>query len=512
LRQGQVRVLRGVDGVERVYAMGKAGSLGLYVVAGVAEEQVYGPVRQNALRSALAGLLVLLLAAAVVVRMTRRITRPMGALADTAEAVGRGELDRRAPEGGPAELGRVATQFNRMLDRLPAMERELRASEERHRVLVEKLARNVPGMIYILTLYPDGRAVMPFASEGVRTMFETTPEEAEADAGALQRRVHPEDAPAMLRAVEASRRTLGHFSAEYRVVLPQAGTRHYLTRSQPEQREDGAIVWYGCTVDITGLKLAEHALAQLNAELEQRVAQRTRELALANEALASFSYSAAHDMRAPLVAINGFAGALRAALKAGQPERGIHLVDRIAANGTHMTEMLDGLLALGRVSRGAAEDRPQDLAVIVGELVGELAVPPGVRIEVAPLPMVLGDRALLRQAFWNLLSNAAKFTAPRGEAGHVRVGWHASGDEVVFEVRDNGVGFDPARAGRMFEAFQRMHAESEFHGTGVGLSIVRRVAERHGGRVWADSQPGEGSVFHLALPRDRLIGTGEGAA
>ncbi|MES2939675.1 MAG: ATP-binding protein [Pseudomonadota bacterium] len=504
MRRGQTTLVQARDGVERVYAVRPASHLGLYTVAGVASEQVYGPVRESAARSALVGLAVLLLAGVVVLRISRKVTAPMAALARTAERVASGELDQRAPEGGPSEIARVAAQFNRMLDRLPVLERQLRESEARHRTLLEKLSLNIPGMIFQLRLAPDGSATLPFASHGIHRMFEVSPQQARHAAAALRDRIHPDDAQRVAAATAESARALSHFSVDYRVVLPLGGVRFYLTHSQPERQDDGSVLWHGCTVDVTELELAQQELKRLNSELEARVRERTGELAAANEALESFSYSVAHDLRAPLDAIAGFASALAPALRRGDTARVEHLCERIAANAHRMTGMVAGLLALAKAGQGRPADSPQDLHAMARAVLADLQLPPGMELRVAPLPVASVDAATMRQVLWNLLSNAAKFAAGRAPAC-IEVGWQRAEAEAVFFVRDNGVGFDPEHAARLFSAFHRLHPHADYEGTGIGLAIVKRVVEWHGGRAWADSSPGAGATFYFSLPLRRVV-------
>lgn len=233
-----------------------------------------------------------------------------------------------------------------------------------------------------------------------------------------------------------------------------------------------------------------------NAALLRKVADRTAELEAANRELESFSYSVSHDLRAPLRAIAGFAGALT---EASTPAESCHLVERITANVVRMDQLIEALLALSRIGRLPFAKEPIELASLVRDVVLELAGEElGSRVVVDTLPIALGDGPLLRQVFVNLLSNALKFTRgtahPRIEVGHAK----EAGD-VVYYVRDNGAGFDMAYAARMFGPFQRLHRQDEFEGTGIGLSIARRIVERHGGRIWAEAKVGQGATFYLTL-------------
>lgn len=260
--------------------------------------------------------------------------------------------------------------------------------------------------------------------------------------------------------------------------------------------------------DITVRMVADKELRRLHANLERIVAQRTAQLQAANSELESFSYSVSHDLRASVRHITGFARMLDAELPpppAGAAGRR-HL-ERIAAAAARMGELIDNLLFFARATRADLRLSPLEMNPAVQRALDELApdlAGRSVRVQVAALPAAPADRGLLHQVWVNLLSNAIKYTAPRAEA-EIEVGSQigAAGERVYF-VRDNGVGFDPASAHRLFGVFQRLHAREEFEGSGVGLATVQRIVHRHGGRVWAEGAVGRGATFYFALPREPL--------
>lgn len=261
----------------------------------------------------------------------------------------------------------------------------------------------------------------------------------------------------------------------------------------------------GLAVDIkniTARTKAQQEILRLNAELEERVRERTAQLEAANKELEAFSYSIAHDLRAPLGSIDGFSQMLEQAAAAQLPERARHFLGRIRAGVRQMGELTDGLLSLANYSRASLRWEAVDLAQLAEAAAAscrERAPGREVDVKIAPRLPTRGDPRLLAQVVGNLVGNAWKFTAKRADA-RVEVGVLAVADgQPVYYVRDNGAGFDMAHAARMFEAFQRMHSLSEFEGTGIGLAIVHKIIVRHGGRIWAESAPEQGATFYFTL-------------
>ena len=254
-------------------------------------------------------------------------------------------------------------------------------------------------------------------------------------------------------------------------------------------------------VDITDRKRAEQELQRFNAELESRVADRTADLMRAHRELETFSYSVSHDLRAPLRAVNGLAAIILEDHGAALPAECIRLVERIRDAGLRMSLLVDVLLSLSRLELGQIPDDTVDHEPLVRDIFAELQSLDGespATLVVQPLQPCRAQPALLRQVWHNLLSNAMKHSRHRPDA-RIEVGCDTSGRVPVYYVRDNGEGFDMRYAGKLFQMFERLQADGSREGHGVGLAIVRRIVERHGGRVWAESKPGEGATFSFTL-------------
>ncbi|RFC36610.1 MAG: His Kinase A (phospho-acceptor) domain-containing protein [Candidatus Nitrotoga sp. SPKER] len=250
------------------------------------------------------------------------------------------------------------------------------------------------------------------------------------------------------------------------------------------------------------LALVITRLRRVSVELEEQVIQRTAQLAAANQELEAFSYSVSHDLRAPLRSIDGFSRALLDDYSAHLDETGKDYLQRVRAATQRMGQLIDDMLKLSRVTRSEMNFKTVNLSVLAQTVVDELQhIQPERNVEFICTPgmLVRGDAHLLKVALENLLGNAWKFTSKREQA-HIEIGVTHQVEASVYFVRDNGAGFDMAYVSKLFSAFQRLHAMTEFPGTGIGLATVQRIIHRHGGRVWAEGEPDKGSTFYFTLP------------
>ncbi len=368
----------------------------------------------------------------------------------------------------------------------------LRESEERFSAIVRQAQ---DGIVLIqgsdLLFANDAAAHMlgyrPEEMKGTPFLNYVAPESREFIVGSIRKRMQGEFSPPLYEA-----RLLRRDGATLDIEISAGIIRH---RGKPTS--------IGLLRDITERKQAEQRIRQLNEELEQRVADRTAQLAAANKELEAFTYSVSHDLRAPLRAMDGYAHML---LEDHGPSLGPdarQLCGGIRDNARRMSQLVNDLLALSRFTRAELHALSFDMNALVRSVCAELTAPENqdrIEIRIGDLPPVVADERLLRQVWVNLLSNALKFSAKREQAV-IEVGAESRAWETVYWVRDNGVGFDMQHAAKLFGVFERLHTHREFEGTGVGLAIVQRIIHRHRGRVWAVAAADRGATFSFSLPR-----------
>jgi signal transduction histidine kinase len=284
----------------------------------------------------------------------------------------------------------------------------------------------------------------------------------------------------------------GHGTIDTAVKALQAGALDYV--GKPFRLDN--------LIPVLTRAMATRSLHSENIRLRERLEERSRELEAINADLESFSYSVSHDLRAPLRAIDGFCDILVTDYGAALPQEAQAYLGKVSAGVARMQRLIDDLLHLARFSRVPLETHQVRMTELARRVIANVEghwLQRRVRVDLPELPECCADGSLLEQVLYNLLSNAYKFTSTREEA-RVEIGAYREGEEQVYFVRDNGVGFDMKHADKLFGVFQRMHSQAQFPGTGIGLSIVHRIIRRHGGRTWAESRPEEGTTVYFSLP------------
>lgn len=417
-----------------------------------------------------------------------------------AECVGLGTLARQVV--AQMEWRRVTEELARNRE---ALERSLRDSERTERALSESedrfysLANSAPVMIW--TTGPSAsptffnRAWLEFAGQPL----------AKALQDGWRSLMHPEDLPEYLDVFASAFKAQQPFRLAYRLRRADGEFRWIEDVGVPWFAAGGTFAGYiGAAFDVSDHREHEAQVENLNRELEERVVERTAALQAANQELEDFAHSISHDLRAPLRAISGFSSILLDTQAERLGPDGAHCLKLVKSGADNMQRLINDLLKFARYSRQPVTRTVLNLAPLAQSVITELQrthADRSLRFQVASLPDCEGDSPLLRQVLFNLLDNAVKFTQ-RVEAPLIEVGWEpATADGTpAFFVRDNGVGFDMNYANKLFGVFQRLHSAEDYEGTGVGLSIVHRIVHRHGGNIWARSQPGRGATFYFTLP------------
>jgi PAS domain S-box-containing protein len=446
------------------------------VVVEVPSRLVLAPARAYLRRMMPIAALVVLLGALGGWVGSRRVTAPLREITTAAEAIAAGELDRRVQVTSEDELGRLGRSFNTMAAQVT---RALQTTEMR--------LRSVSETAHDAIIAADADGIIQFWNPGAARMFGYSADEIlgqpltvlmparfhDAHRTGIRRYVATREAHVVGKTVElAGRRKDG---SEFPIEL-----------SLGAAPVNGVLSFTGVIRDITERIRSAAALEATNAELE------------------SFSYSVSHDLRAPLRAIHGFSRILLEDHNAKLDAEAQRLLGVIDQNTRRMGQLIDDLLAFSRLGRQEITAGRVDMKELTTVVADDIKRAEGERngkleIRIGALPPARGDRALLRQVVSNLLQNAVKFTRGRDNA-RIEVGSRLEGKQTVYYVKDNGAGFDLRYADKLFGVFQRLHRAEDFEGTGVGLAIVKRIVQRHGGRVWAEGKVDEGATFYFTLP------------
>jgi PAS domain S-box-containing protein len=293
------------------------------------------------------------------------------------------------------------------------------------------------------------------------------------------------------------------FDLEFRIRRNDGDYHWFKSRAVPIRNNDGAVIkWLGSNTDIDSIRKAEAQLIDYNKNLEISVIQRTEQLEHANKELEAFSYSVSHDLRAPLRAVHGFSKILLEDYDNILDDEGKRICGVISSSASQMSELIDDLLSFSRIGRSSLSPASLNMKKMVISSADELTNHEQrkyIKFSIGNISNAYGDQNLIKHVWNNLISNAIKYSS-KVESPEVTISSRNTDDSVIFEVKDNGVGFDMRYADKLFGVFQRLHSENEFEGNGVGLAIVQRIISRHGGKVWADAEIGKGATFSFSLP------------
>jgi PAS domain S-box-containing protein len=284
------------------------------------------------------------------------------------------------------------------------------------------------------------------------------------------------------------------------VITTSAGEKKIISAVNIPLIEQNVMV--STVQDVTGQKKAERQILKLNTQLENKVFERTRELENANLELEAFSYTVSHDLRAPLRAINGFTQILAEEYAKVLDVEGLRQLEIISDNARNMDKLIKDLLEFSRTGRAEIKKSLVNMQNLVQSVWGEITSDikyERIGITITEMPDANVDSNLIKQVWTNLISNAVKFSGTKDNP-EITLGGHVENGDHIYYVKDNGVGFEPESSERIFQVFQRLHKAGEFDGTGVGLAIVQRIVQKHGGRVWAEGKPSKGACFYFSLP------------
>jgi len=469
------------------------------------QEELIQHFRSYAVISGLVFLGVSLLAFGLSTALRHLILRPILNLADATQRItDHKDYSVRVQEITRDEMGMLAHAFNEMLESIQERESALHAvnealseSEERLNFALEKSHTggwefDLEGRSMRRTLEHD--RIFGYDSLLPQWTYEMFLEH-----------VLPEDRPEVDRGFREAIKTKKEWGFECRIRRSDGEVR-WIWGVCEYQRDEGGLKesMAGIVQDITTRKQAEEEILELNASLEERVRERTSQLAAANKELEAFSYSVSHDLRAPLRAVDGFSRMVVEDYSERLDDEGRRMLGVIRSETQRMGRLIDDLLAFSRLGRQEMELLAIDMRGMAQAVFDELAAqePPErkLKLDLRPLPAVHGTQMMIRQVWVNLIGNAIKFTKGR-DVGEIEIGTQTGEDEVpVFYIKDNGAGFDMRFADKLFGVFQRLHSAEEFPGTGVGLALVQRIVQRHGGRVWAEAEVDHGATFYFTIP------------
>jgi len=401
--------------------------------------------------------------------------------------------------GTKAQLRGELTELRRRLAELEGSEQAREHAEQALRLSGERLALALESSQIGLWDFdiPSSRI---YYDHYAHVMLGHDPNDASFDLVTWMSLVHPDDLERVTGCIRdhLEGRT-DFYTVEFRMRAASGEWRWISSRGKVVERdgEGNPLRMVGTRMDITRRREAEARIEELNDQLGRHV----RELEATNKELETFAYMFSHDMKTPLVGIEGISRLLRDKYSSSLDEKGRHYLAVLHSTARHLQEVVGDLLRFFRLGRKGVEYVPVGVAALVQDVFQELqALSEGrsIRLDLLEVPDALSDRVMLREIFFNLMDNSIKYGRLR-PVTVIEVGGRVEEEATLYYVRDNGIGFPMEEADRIFEIFERLHSSDEFEGTGIGLAIVQRLVQRLGGRVWAEGRPGEGAVFHFSI-------------
>jgi signal transduction histidine kinase len=416
-------------------------------------------------------------------------------------------------DGGPV----MSLIHQRQLDRLEAMDGQNQRDLLRYRNIFEHTPVSLMEIDFtaMFDRIKELRALgvtdfEAYLDEHPQTLHELAPHIKAVDCNALALQMHAKDKSEMvdfsLAQVLHDESSMAAFRGNF--LAAARGEQHFESESAASRRPDGSMFYHlyrwtaldeqpdgrrfglTCAMDITRRVVAEQALAEVNVELKR-----------SNEDLERFAYVISHDLQEPLRAVTSYAQLLARSYGDKLDEKARRYIEHISTGGERMRVLINGLLEFSRLSAEVPEMRPIDCSRILEQVLASLQVlreEAGARVTHDPLPKVMGNAVRLTQLFLNLIGNGLKFHGEKPP--HVHVGARRAGNEWVLSVEDNGIGIEQKYVDAIFVMFKRLHSRDEYPGAGIGLAVVKRIVEQHGGRIWVESEPGKGSKFIFTLP------------
>ena len=410
---------------------------------------------------------------------------PLKILMKGIERIDKGDLEYRVNIKAKDEIGKLAAAFNEMAENRLKTETALQKNEERYRTVAE--------FTYDWEYWIDAEGQFKYVSPSCERITGYTVEEFLKNPDLMTKIIHPKDIDLVSRHYQDELMDSEPHSMEFRIVTKNGKERWVGHVCQSVYGKPGSKLGRRASNrDITDQKKAEEELKAYMCKLKA-----------ANKELEAFSYSVSHDLRAPLRAIDSFARILLEDHSDRLDQEGSRVLSVITSNVQKMGQLIDDLLAFSRLDRKEMKTSKVDMNQLTHELIDEFKSDLGERIvkfNVTVLPDSLGDRAMLREALLNLISNAVKFTGGKNSA-IIDIHGSTDEDETIYAIKDNGAGFNMKYADKLFKVFQRLHSSKEFGGTGIGLALAQRIVKKHSGRIWAKGAVGKGATFYFSLPK-----------